>query len=49
MKKFLATGLAAALIFSGSVEAAKNLVIREQGSFMAGGTVITAPDTYNGI
>ena len=49
MKKFLATGLAAALIFSGSVEAAKNLVIREQGSFMAGGTVVTAPGNYNVI
>ena len=37
-------------IFTASgVDAAKNLVIREQGSFMAGGTVVTAPGIYNGI
>lgn len=51
MKRFFkcaAIGATAALIFGGSVEAAKNLVIREQGSFAAGGTVIRADGDYDG-
>ncbi len=41
--------LSVGIFTANGADAAKNLVIREQGSFMAGGTVVTAPGFYNGV
>jgi len=46
MKKFLAT-LAAATFFAGNVFAMKPVTIEDQGSFMAGGKIITAAGNFN--
>ena len=48
MKKFLAT-LTAASLFTATAFAMKPVTITEQGSFMAGGKVITTTGTYNGF
>ena len=47
MKKFLSI-LAASILVSGSAFAMKPVTIIDQGSFMAGGTEITAAGNYNG-
>ena len=47
-KKFFATLAAAGLIFS-SASAMKPVTIVEQGSFFAGGKIITSAGTYNGV
>lgn len=48
MKKFLAALAAASLMF-GTASAMKPVTITAQGSFMAGGKVITSAGTYNGV
>ncbi len=48
MKKFLAA-MTAASLFTATAFAMKPVTITEQGSFMAGGKVITAAGTYNGF
>ena len=48
MKKFFVTLAASSLIF-GSASAMKPVTIVDQGSFFAGGKVITSAGTYNGV
>ncbi|MBR4641220.1 MAG: alpha/beta fold hydrolase [Selenomonadaceae bacterium] len=48
MKKFFITALTASLVF-GTASAMKPVTISEQGSFMAGGKVITSAGVYNGV
>lgn len=48
MKKVWITAIVMAALTTGSALAMKPVTIADQGSFMAGGTVVTAPGTYSG-
>lgn len=48
-KKIIPTMMLAMSLMTSASAMDKPVTIREQGSFMAGGTVITAPGVYNGI
>lgn len=47
-KKILAAFLAAGMTLGSASAMSRPVTIEEQGSFMAGGTAVTAPGTYNG-